>query len=79
MELEGKLIIVSSHQDYVYALLTGYVDPPPGVVVAESMNYNPCVSQVGALSLKILATLICRSFILQVLPGWWYCHGSSFV
>lgn len=46
-----KLIIVSSHQDYVYALLTGYVDPPPGVVIAEGMNYNPCVSQVGALSL----------------------------
>jgi ubiquinol-cytochrome c reductase cytochrome c1 subunit len=28
-------------QDYVYSLLTGYVDPPPGVTVAEGMNYNP--------------------------------------
>jgi len=27
--------------DYVYSLLTGYVDPPPGVTVAEGMNYNP--------------------------------------
>lgn len=30
-----------SAQDYVYSLLTGYVDPPPGVTVAEGMNYNP--------------------------------------
>jgi hypothetical protein len=28
-------------QDYIYSLLTGYVDPPPGVTVAEGMNYNP--------------------------------------
>jgi len=26
--------------DYVYALLTGYTDPPPGVQVMEGMNYN---------------------------------------
>lgn len=26
--------------DYIYALLTGYVDPPEGVVVGEGMNYN---------------------------------------
>lgn len=28
-------------QDYVYALLTGYVDPPPGVEIREGLNYNP--------------------------------------
>lgn len=27
--------------DYVYALLTGYVDPPAGVEVREGLNYNP--------------------------------------
>lgn len=27
--------------DYVFSLLTGYVDPPAGVTVAEGMNYNP--------------------------------------
>ncbi len=26
--------------DYLYALLTGYSDPPEGVTVAEGMNYN---------------------------------------
>lgn len=26
--------------DYLYALLTGYGDPPPGVTVMEGMNYN---------------------------------------
>lgn len=33
--------LADSAQDYVYSLLTGYVDPPPGVTVAEGMNYNP--------------------------------------
>jgi len=28
-------------QDYVYALLTGYVDPPAGVEIREGLNYNP--------------------------------------
>lgn len=27
--------------NYVHALLTGYVDPPPGVTVMDGMNYNP--------------------------------------
>ena len=26
--------------DYVYALLTGYAEPPPGVTMMEGMNYN---------------------------------------
>jgi len=25
----------------VFSLLTGYMDPPTGVVVAEGMHYNP--------------------------------------
>ncbi|SGZ21298.1 BQ5605_C021g09353 [Microbotryum silenes-dioicae] len=28
-------------QDYVHALLTGYVDPPAGVEIREGLNYNP--------------------------------------
>ena len=28
-------------QDYVYSLLTGYVDPPAGVEIREGLNYNP--------------------------------------
>ncbi|WP_232478748.1 cytochrome c1 [Roseomonas rosulenta] len=26
--------------DYLYALLTGYADPPPGVTLMDGMNYN---------------------------------------
>ena len=33
MEWEGS--------DYIYALLTGYRDPPKGVAMAEGMSYNP--------------------------------------
>jgi ubiquinol-cytochrome c reductase cytochrome c1 subunit len=28
-------------QDYVFSLLTGYMDPPAGVEIREGMNYNP--------------------------------------
>jgi ubiquinol-cytochrome c reductase cytochrome c1 subunit len=28
-------------QDYLFSLLTGYVDPPAGVEVRDGMNYNP--------------------------------------
>lgn len=31
--------------DYIFSLITGYVDPPPGVHVAAGMNYNPCVGR----------------------------------
>ncbi|CAG8565295.1 16253_t:CDS:2 [Funneliformis mosseae] len=27
--------------DYIFALLTGYVDPPAGVEIREGLNYNP--------------------------------------
>ena len=35
--------------NYVFALLTGFSDPPPDVEVAEGMNYNPYFagSQIG--------------------------------
>ncbi|KAG5520081.1 hypothetical protein PMAC_001157 [Pneumocystis sp. 'macacae'] len=38
-----SLIIKARHGgcDYVFSLLTGYVDPPAGVVLADGMNYNP--------------------------------------
>jgi ubiquinol-cytochrome c reductase cytochrome c1 subunit len=28
------------HGDYIYAILTGYADPPPGVQMQDGMNYN---------------------------------------
>jgi len=28
-------------QDYVFSLLTGYIDPPAGVEIRDGMNYNP--------------------------------------
>jgi cytochrome c1 len=28
-------------KDYIFALLTGYVDPPAGVTVGEGQAYNP--------------------------------------
>ncbi|KAJ7493465.1 cytochrome C1 family-domain-containing protein [Mycena galericulata] len=38
-----SLIVKARHggADYIFALLTGYVDPPAGVEVREGMNYNP--------------------------------------
>jgi hypothetical protein len=31
----------SVFQDYLFSLLTGYVDPPAGVELRDGMNYNP--------------------------------------
>ena len=38
-----SLMVKARHggADYIYSLLTGYVDPPAGVKVPEGMNYNP--------------------------------------
>ncbi|KAL0580595.1 cytochrome c1 [Marasmius crinis-equi] len=38
-----SLIVKARHGgcDYIFALLTGYMDPPAGVEVREGMNYNP--------------------------------------
>ncbi|KAG5440722.1 hypothetical protein PCK2_000158 [Pneumocystis canis] len=38
-----SLIIKARHGgcDYVFSLLTGYMDPPAGVIVPNGMNYNP--------------------------------------
>jgi Cytochrome C1 family len=35
------LLLTIAYQDYLFSLLTGYVDPPAGVEVREGMNYNP--------------------------------------
>jgi len=40
--------------DYIYSLLTGYVDPPPGVKVAEGMNYNPYFPGGGIAMARVL-------------------------
>lgn len=38
-----SLMVKARHggSDYIFSLLTGYVDPPAGVEVREGMNYNP--------------------------------------
>ncbi|HEX2581000.1 MAG TPA: cytochrome c1 [Dongiaceae bacterium] len=36
----GKGFVGHEGADYIYALLTGYTNPPPGVTVAENMHYN---------------------------------------
>jgi cytochrome c1 len=35
------LFVTNALQDYLFSLLTGYVDPPAGVEIREGMNYNP--------------------------------------
>ncbi|KAJ3906352.1 cytochrome C1 family-domain-containing protein [Lentinula edodes] len=47
-----SLIVKARHggADYIFSLLTGYVDPPAGVEVREGMNYNPYFPG-GALSM----------------------------
>ncbi|EIW66022.1 hypothetical protein TREMEDRAFT_45881 [Tremella mesenterica DSM 1558] len=51
-----SLIIKARHggADYVYSLLTGYVDPPAGVNVAEGMNYNPYFPGGGIAMARVL-------------------------
>lgn len=36
-------IVYARHggEDYIFSLLTGYVDPPAGVVLQEGQSYNP--------------------------------------
>jgi len=38
-----SLIIKARHggADYIFALLTGYREPPAGVVIAEGQHFNP--------------------------------------
>lgn len=50
-----SLIIKARHGgcDYVFSLLTGYVDPPAGVEIREGMNYNPYFPG-GAISMARL-------------------------
>ncbi|KAA1468773.1 hypothetical protein DENSPDRAFT_815290 [Dentipellis sp. KUC8613] len=38
-----SLIVKARHgkADYIFSLLTGYVDPPAGVEIRDGMNYNP--------------------------------------
>ncbi|KAF9245277.1 cytochrome c1, component of the mitochondrial respiratory chain [Melanogaster broomeanus] len=50
-----SLIIKARHggADYVFSLLTGYVDPPAGVEIREGMNYNPYFPG-GAISMARL-------------------------
>ncbi|ORY33061.1 electron transporter [Naematelia encephala] len=51
-----SLIVKARHggADYIYSLLTGYVDPPPGVHVAEGMNYNPYFPGGGIAMARVL-------------------------
>lgn len=49
-------------EDYIFALLTGYMDPPAGVVLREGQNYNPyfpggAISMAQALFDEVIATI----------------------
>ena len=37
----SQCINLQHFQDYIFSLLTGYIDPPAGVEIREGMNYNP--------------------------------------
>ena len=41
-------------QDYIFSLLTGYVDPPAGVKVSEGMNYNPYFPGMSIAMARVL-------------------------
>jgi ubiquinol-cytochrome c reductase cytochrome c1 subunit len=51
-----SLIVKARHgaADYVFALLTGYVDPPAGVQLAEGMNFNPYFPGGGIAMARVL-------------------------
>ncbi|ORX39211.1 cytochrome C1 family-domain-containing protein [Kockovaella imperatae] len=51
-----SLMIKARHggADYIYSLLTGYVDPPAGVKLAEGMNYNPYFPGGGIAMARVL-------------------------
>ncbi|CAD6574948.1 MAG: cytochrome c1 [Tremellales sp. Tagirdzhanova-0007] len=51
-----SLMVKARHggADYIYSLITGYVDPPPGVHVAEGMNYNPYFPGGGIAMARVL-------------------------
>ncbi|KAF9462956.1 cytochrome C1 family-domain-containing protein [Collybia nuda] len=50
-----SLIVKARHggADYLFSLLTGYIDPPAGVEIREGMNYNPYFPG-GAISMARL-------------------------
>lgn len=42
------------HEDYVFAVLTGYVDAPAGIELREGQNYNPYFPGCAIAMPKIL-------------------------
>lgn len=40
--------------DYVFALITGYSDPPAGLQLAEGMNFNPYFPGTGIAMARVL-------------------------
>lgn len=36
-----SLIMFEYFQNYIFSLLTGYMDPPAGVQLQENQHYNP--------------------------------------
>ncbi len=51
-----SLITKARHggSDYVFALITGYVDPPAGLQLAEGMNFNPYFPGTGIAMARVL-------------------------
>ena len=51
-----SLITKARHggSDYVFSLITGYVDPPAGLHLAEGMNFNPYFPGTGIAMARVL-------------------------
>ena len=61
-------------QDYIFSLLTGYVDPPAGVEIREGMNYNPYFPG-GAIS---MARVLFDGLVEYDDGGWFYLYYFHF-
>lgn len=51
-----SLITKARHggSDYIFSLITGYVDPPAGLHLAEGMNFNPYFPGTGIAMARVL-------------------------
>ena len=71
-----SLIIKARHggADYIFALLTGYREPPAGVVIAEGQHFNPYFPGEMVVGMRRLGRVRggCRRGVAErVVVAWW--------